>query len=268
MKKKRLIAVTIMALAVAMLGGCGNKNMDPITTEASTEALPQTATDASSVDESTQAAGATTEAKSEADTFASNRSAAEKNVIEYVGEGFKIVSSESLPSNEDTDVFKIGVTSTTGDDAPIWYYYASKDFCKSEKQWLAASDDTKQSGDGQNPLMNFIGNYSNGRARMTIECDGNTGARIYVVWSGSATESSEWSMSGDFTEEDGKFVITYSNCVETDYVYATDGSVTSTKVAYENGSGTVTIATEDSTITWKDDMFPSSTDYDFHPEEE
>lgn len=55
--------------------------------------------------------------------------------------------------------------------------------------------------DGQNPAMNFIGNYYGGRACITVEPEGTNGANITVVWGSSYNTKAVWTMSGTFDEE-------------------------------------------------------------------
>ena len=50
--------------------------------------------------------------------------------------------------------------------------------------------------DGQNPVMNFVGNYTCDRAAMLVEADGTENAKFTVTWGSSAWEHSEWTMSG------------------------------------------------------------------------
>ena len=42
--------------------------------------------------------------------------------------------------------------------------------------------------DGQNPVMNFVGNYACDRASILVEADGADGAKISVQWGSSAWE--------------------------------------------------------------------------------
>ncbi|MCR4607137.1 MAG: hypothetical protein K5771_05390 [Oscillospiraceae bacterium] len=112
----------------------------------------------------------------------------------------------------------------------------------------AASNEVEE--DGQNPVMNFVGPYVCDRANVLIEADGAHGAKASVTWSSSATELSEWSMSGIFDEETLSFK--YSNGIKTNYVYGEDGFVTSTETVYKDGSGTFAF-TVDGILSWVDD---------------
>lgn len=118
-------------------------------------------------------------------------------------------------------------------------------------------------GDTQNPIMNFIGDYSNGRAIMTILPDGNDGAKITVSWAGSVSVTSTWVMSGKCVLDETTLTVAYNDCVETTRIYKEDGSVQSETVEYENGSGKITINLANSNITWTDDQENVAKDYVF-----
>ena len=60
---------------------------------------------------------------------------------------------------------------------------------------------TKEINDGQNPVMNFTGNYYGGRACITVEPEGTNNANITVVWGDSYNTKAVWTMSGAFDEE-------------------------------------------------------------------
>ena len=51
---------------------------------------------------------------------------------------------------------------------------------------------------GQNPVMNFAGNYTCDRANIFIAAEGEDGASAFVTWGSSVSEESSWSMSGKF----------------------------------------------------------------------
>ncbi len=104
--------------------------------------------------------------------------------------------------------------------------------------------------DGQNPVMNFIGDYQADRAGMLVEAEGAENAKFTVVWGSSAWETSEWTMSGRLDTE--TLTVNYDNCTRVDRVYAADGKVESETVAYENGSGSVSFLAEQNALTWND----------------
>lgn len=104
----------------------------------------------------------------------------------------------------------------------------------------------------QNPVMNFIGLYGAGRGSLFVEAEGQENAKITVTWGSSAFESSTWVMSGKFDPE--TLTMEYADCVRTDSVYASDGSVASEIVAYENGAGRITFHEDPLSLTWDDDQ--------------
>jgi hypothetical protein len=109
--------------------------------------------------------------------------------------------------------------------------------------------------DGQNPVMNYVGNYICGRAAVLIGAtDEEDGASASVKWSSSAAENSTWEMTGIFDPEEKRFE--YHDCVRTDFVYKEDGSVDKQTEVYTGGHGFMFF--DDSgdklTMTWQDDQ--------------
>ena len=107
--------------------------------------------------------------------------------------------------------------------------------------------------DGQNPVMNFIGNYAMDRATILVESEGMEDAKITVRWSGSAWEHAEWVMTGKFDAD--KLTVDYQNAVKTEYKYSETGELESEEVIYDDGAGTFTFTAEDdgsTTLTWDD----------------
>lgn len=108
--------------------------------------------------------------------------------------------------------------------------------------------------DGQNPIMNFIGDYVCDRADILIEAaDEVNGAKATVTWGSSAAEHSEWTMSGTYDDE--SHVFTYADCVRKNIVLNEDGSVASEEEVYNDGTGTMTFSegNEGPYLEWKDD---------------
>ena len=106
--------------------------------------------------------------------------------------------------------------------------------------------------DGQNPVMNFIGNYQSDRRTMLVEAEGMDSARVSVHWGSDAWTSAEWVMTGKIEEEGDGLVMRY-----TDGAYATvttdeDGSETRTDET-TGGSGTVWFRS-DGTVVWTDNQ--------------
>lgn len=119
-----------------------------------------------------------------------------------------------------------------------------------------ASEEPEETGgedDGQNPVMNFVGNYSCGRANIVLSAEGDEGASAVVTWGSSAAETSTWTMSGTFDAE--KQVFEYSDGKRIDYVYNEDGDVDSEKTVYTNGKGSMTITAGDEgdELVWNDE---------------
>ena len=92
----------------------------------------------------------------------------------------------------------------------------------------------------QNPIMNFIGSYSNGRAIMTVSTKGRNGAEIRISWSGSAFETSVWKMSGTVRVVGDCAIVDYTDCVKETFRYTADGTPLVDAIEYTNGSGSVT----------------------------
>ena len=121
--------------------------------------------------------------------------------------------------------------------------------CKKEEPAPAPETD-----DGQNPIMNFVGTYASDRASIQIEAtDEENGAKATVTWGSSASEHSEWTMSGTYDAD--SHVFTYSDCVKKDVVFNEDGSVESEEEVYKDGTGTMTFSegNEGPYLEWKDD---------------
>ncbi len=107
--------------------------------------------------------------------------------------------------------------------------------------------------DGQNPAMNFVGNYVCDRANIFIEADGEDGMLATVTWGSSAWENSTWTMSGTFDPETLQFE--YHDCVKTDYVYEENGDVKSQEEVFTGGHGFMTFTDGDPiTLAWQEDQ--------------
>lgn len=118
----------------------------------------------------------------------------------------------------------------------------------------SCADKAETADDGQNPAMNFIGNYVCDRASIVISAsDSDTGMSAVVTWGSSYAENSEWVMSGTFDPETLQFE--YHDCVRTDYVYEESGEIASQEEVYTGGHGFMTFAEGDAlTLTWQDDQ--------------
>ena len=105
--------------------------------------------------------------------------------------------------------------------------------------------------DGQNPVMNFIGEYASDRAHATVEADGMEDALITIEWGGSAWEQAVWVMSGKLDLD--TLTVDYTDCYKTIETYDSDGEMVDEVMEYENGTGRITF-NNDGTFTWKGDQ--------------
>ncbi|MBR3202471.1 MAG: hypothetical protein IKF60_02665 [Solobacterium sp.] len=103
------------------------------------------------------------------------------------------------------------------------------------KQAGAAPVAESGEGDGQNPIMNFVGTYAKDRASILVEADGMQESKFTIMWGSSAAETSEWTMSGVLNTE--TLTVDYTNGVRKNLVFNEDGSVASEEIVYENGKG-------------------------------
>ena len=182
--------------------------------------------------------------------FFADKRISERNVQNYVGSNYEIVTSEGLPSNDDGNYFKVGVA-RRGTNALITYYYASKDFCMTESEWLNPTAPSLED-DWQNPIMNFIGNYSNGRATLFVSAQGKNEAEITISWASNVFESDVWKMSGTVSQVGDTLVLNYNNCTKTYYCYTADGTLSQQTTKYAGGSGSITFS--GSQAVWSDNQ--------------
>lgn len=162
----------------------------------------------------------------------------EKAVLDETISGTEPVEFE-LPAGE-YYVYVITEESSTGEAHLA--VTGGKDAAKSEGQ-----------EDGQNPIMNYVGPYVCDRAVIMIEADGDSGARMTVDWASSATENTEWTMTGTFDQDTR--TIEYHDCTKTDYVYDNDGKVKSEEEVFVGGHGFMTFSEGDKiTLTWQEDQ--------------
>ncbi len=121
-------------------------------------------------------------------------------------------------------------------------------------EWAFEPEETEEQEEeesGQNPVMNFVGDYVSGRARAHIEAEGKDSASVVIEWGGSAWELGRWVMSGplDLTT----LRVNYVNCIHTELVYNDDGELESETTVYEDGTGYFAY-TGDLGFTWHDDQ--------------
>jgi hypothetical protein len=102
--------------------------------------------------------------------------------------------------------------------------------------------------DGQNPVMNFIGNYYGGRAGINVEAQGTNEAKITVSWSNSYDSKAVWTMSGVFNEEATNVV--YNNGIKKLVTFNEKGEVISEETLATDCSGVFVFSYDG--VTWDD----------------
>lgn len=118
-------------------------------------------------------------------------------------------------------------------------------------QRLAAIDTDE--GEGQNPVMNFVGKYGAGRATILVEAEGDENAKITVTWSSSAWEHAKWVMSGKFDPE--TLMVEYDNAKKSVVTYESEDEVSVTEV-YKDGAGKFVFSEDGEalSLTWDDQV--------------
>ncbi len=103
---------------------------------------------------------------------------------------------------------------------------------------------------GQNPIMNYIGRYSNGDAEILVEAEGEDGAKFTVDRGLTDDEAEQYTFSGTLDIDTLK--VTYSDSTKKVLTLDAKGNVTDENVKYTDGSGTI-IFHEDGTLEWQDE---------------
>lgn len=122
---------------------------------------------------------------------------------------------------------------------------------KKEAVPVSAGSDTSVSivaDDGQNPVMNFIGNYYGGRAAILVEATGEDSAKFTVTWSESYDTKAVWTMSGVFNEATTS--VAYYDGVKKSVTYNDKGEITSEMEIYNGGKGEFVFSYDG--VTWDD----------------
>lgn len=209
----------------------------PITTS-TTEVASKDSADNSNEEESTAASDSS-------GNIGVDRETAVSNVKQLAGSGAKIVSVTEGTSPEGFKCWVVVVEPVTTEDGPETVtYYSGYQFCY--------PDNRIQPDGQQNPLMNYIGNYSNGRAMMYVSCIGTDQASIVIKWSGNVADSSVWTMSGNVTATTEAVTVKYNNCTKESVSYAGDGSNMSNTIEYTDGSGEIDFMASDNKAYWYD----------------
>ena len=94
----------------------------------------------------------------------------------------------------------------------------------------------------------YAGTYVSDRCKVEITAMEKNCVMIKVLWSSSASERTEWTMSGKF-DENANYV-TYSDCMKKNLTYNKFGYLNSTEDLYVDGRG-VFIFNEEGMI-WQD----------------
>ena len=115
--------------------------------------------------------------------------------------------------------------------------------------------------DGQNPVMNFIGNYDCERAHMTVECEGTDSAKVTVLWGSGAWDDSLWTMSGKLDTQ--TLTVDYTNGKRSNRHFNEDGTLAEETVVYENGTGKIVFHPDVNSVTWQDDTEHAADDMVF-----
>nr|WP_297709076.1 hypothetical protein [uncultured Butyrivibrio sp.] len=114
-----------------------------------------------------------------------------------------------------------------------------------------ANEEANAEDDSQIQRYDFEGQYYAGRGNLSITQEADGSFLIEVWWGSSASEHSEWVMTGTYDE--GANRITYSDCVKHDYTLKENGEVDTDVTAYTDGTGNIQIV-DGSTIVWTDDQ--------------
>ena len=167
-----------------------------------------------------------------------------------------VVFNEDGTVESETPVYENGTGSITfGEDMTLTWKddqdHAADDMVFEYASFVPEESEGEAEEDGQNPVMNFIGVYAYERASIKVECEGTENALFTVMWSSSAAEHREWTMSGKL--DVAAQTVDYDNCFCKDVVFTEDGTVESETTVYENGTGTFTFG-EGNTLTWVDDQ--------------
>ena len=102
--------------------------------------------------------------------------------------------------------------------------------------------------EGQNPVMNIIGNYYGGRACVSVEAKGSDEAEITVVWGDSYNTKAVWTMSGTFNEATTS--VFYDNAIKKMITLNEKGDIIFEEYLYTSGRGEFVFSYDG--VTWND----------------
>ncbi|MCR4645357.1 MAG: hypothetical protein K5695_08110 [Oscillospiraceae bacterium] len=264
MKKTIVMAgiLSIAALAAAVITGCSSgprsitaaryariemprdAAVNVIASETVTKAAPMEAeTTAAVITVSTQtvteahvSAPAPVVTSAEASTNAPETAATTANTASSSTESTTTEPTEPTEMTEPVDADRESATPTEPDDA--------------DQENATPTEQEETCNDGQNPVMNFIGSYSNGSAMMTVSAKGNDQAVVNVSWSSSAFETRTWEMTGNVAQIDDMLLLDYQDCVCECFVYDEDGTKLVDVYDYTDGCGCIVFS--GNLLTWND----------------
>lgn len=259
------VAVTTSASTTAATTSAKNAKTENKTTNAvKNEKVEQMAVKAEEkAAENTAANNAAPASNANADNIGIDKATAIANVKELVGTGAQILSCEK--GNAPDTGFRCWVIEvapvTNGNGPEKVTYYSGYQFCYTFERDDA--DRNATASDGQNPMMNFIGTYTNGRAMMTVNCISQTEACIDISWSSSAFETTIWKMNGTVSSSNEGVSVTYNNCTKQHFKYTEDGQLISDDIEYDNGTGSVDFLAADNNAYWYDAVEGAGAGYSF-----
>lgn len=218
--KKRFIPIII---AAAMLCGCS-------TSGGNASSAPSAAESSSAVSAAASQEASKTESKAESSEAEAASSAGEAAAS----------SSEAAPAES-----KQEEVSSKADEEP------ASSCAESEAQSSEAEEGSSEVSEDP-----YEGTYVEDiahRGVITITKVDDFLYSVSVRWPGSAYETANWELSGEFS---GRAVLRYDNCKKTVTTYSEDGSYTD-EVIYENGTGYLQMgnrSADEITVNWVDDM--------------
>ena len=177
--------------------------------------------------------------KLDPDTLTIRYTDAVKKTITYTDEE-TFTETVDYEDGTGTIVFDQGTSFT-------WHEDQSEDGGDLVFRWAEAEPEEE----GQNPVMNFIGEYQCDRAHAVVECEGTDSARIKIHWGGSAWDAAEWVIVGKLDLD--TLTISYTGASKTSVTYDWDDEIESEEKVYEDGTGTI-VFHDDGTFTWHEDQ--------------
>lgn len=240
---RTLIALLAVAAIVLSFAACGKTS--------GTDATDPTATAESVSASDTSAPAGTTAAATPADTARAALSEAIAGARAYYDSIKNDEAFAQIADDLDTRLQRaealLASSSTTADALTTAASDVAAALSAAKEQADAAGNSAAE--DGQNPVMNYVGDYECDRCSITIEADGDTDAKITVHWGSSATEATVWTMSGRFDPDTKR--INYSDSTKT--VMNFEGEEEKDTVVYKNGVGRIQFL-DDGKLEWQDEQ--------------